>query len=101
MVNFPRWIDFLSTQAHRLRSDGFHATLSTDQTPGRGKANLDISNDKVLATFTCWESGLVDFDIMDAKSQTFVANVWGQKADDATLDPIFHNFLESLSTFRS
>ena len=95
MFDFMRWRRFLSERAGDFRCDGFTTELRlSDHSPKPG-TTLNVSGHNTLAYFTNWNTGEVDYEIMDTNDHR-ISSTTGLLLDDDTFQGAFNSFAEAV-----
>ena len=91
MFTFLRWREWLALKAAALRSDGFDVRLKENDRRLKSTV-LEVVSEAKLAGFRNYESGMVDYEVLDTLANKWLANEAMISVDDGNFERIFDQF---------
>jgi hypothetical protein len=93
LFDFQGWSDWLRIRASVLD----HATFKTNDKYLHG-ACLEVTGGPKLASFRCFENGLVDYEVMDSETKEWIAIETMIPVTDVNFQTTFDRFVDLLKT---
>jgi len=98
MFDFLRWREWLRLQVEVLAAEGFATELKTNDKHLPGSA-IEAEDGHVIGSFSNWENGLADYDILDTRSGQMTTK-WGVQVSDQSFESFFSEFVGHLRRLR-
>lgn len=92
MFDLHKWREWLREKADELNSQGFAAEWASNDEYLRGTA-LSVRTNLLIGDFRNYESGLVDYEVMDTETKEWRANESMIQVDDENFAEVFQEFL--------